>query len=136
MLDFAALRSQFPALHLHRDRRAPIFFDGPAGTQLPQAVIDAMVAYMTRSNANHGGVFATSVASDRILPHAHQAMADFVNARAPEEIVFGQNMTSLTLHLSRSIARTLQAHDEVMVTRLDHDANVTPWVLAARDAGA
>ena len=136
MLDPVALRSQFPALRLQRDGRTPVFLDGPAGTQLPQCVIDAMVGYMTKANANHGGVFATSVESDRILDHAHQAMADFLHARTPEEIVFGQNMTTLTLHLARSISRTLQAHDEVMVTRLDHDANVSPWVQAARDAGA
>jgi cysteine desulfurase family protein (TIGR01976 family) len=136
MIDFAALRHQFPALHQTRDGRTPIFFDGPAGTQVPQRVVDAMVSYLTTCNANHGGVFATSRTSDMILTNAHQAMADLLNAPSPDEIVFGQNMTSLTFHLSRSIAKMLRPGDEVMVTRLDHDANVTPWVLAARDAGA
>jgi cysteine desulfurase family protein (TIGR01976 family) len=136
MIDFANLRGQFPGLQQQRDGRVPIFFDGPAGTQVPHRVIDAMVAYLTTCNANHGGVFATSRESDRIVESAHQAMADLLNAPSPDEIVFGQNMTSLTFHLSRSIAKVLRPGDEVMVTRLDHDANVTPWALAARDAGA
>ena len=136
MPDFAALRAQFPSLNLIRDGCTPIFLDGPAGTQVPQRVIDAMVRYLTTCNANCGGAFATSRESDRIIAEAHQAMADFLHAPSPAEIVFGQNMTSLTFHLSRSITKVLRPGDEVMVTRLDHDANVTPWVLAARDAGA
>jgi cysteine desulfurase family protein (TIGR01976 family) len=91
---------------------------------------------LTTCNANHGGAFATSRRSDAILAAAHAAVADLLNAPAPEEVVFGPNMTTLTLHLSRAVGRTWQAGDEVIVTRLDHDANVTPWVLAARDAGA
>src|SRR5262249_8111968 len=136
MFDVLSVREQFPALRISRDGRPPVFFDGPGGTQVPLRVIDALVGYLTRCNANHGGRFATSQESDRLLASAPQAMADFLNAPSPDEIVFGANMTTLTLHLSRSIARTLQPGDEVMVTRLDHDANVTPWVLAARDAGA
>jgi cysteine desulfurase family protein (TIGR01976 family) len=136
MFDFASLRQQFPGLQQQRDGRTPIFLDGPAGTQVPQLVIDAMVQYLTTCNANHGGVFATSRDSDVIVDAAHQAMADLLNAPSPEEIVFGQNMTSLTFSLSRAIAVVLEPGDEVMVTRLDHDANVTPWVLAAQDAGA
>jgi cysteine desulfurase family protein (TIGR01976 family) len=136
MIDFASLRDQFPALHQQRAGRTPVFFDGPAGTQVPQRVIDAMVSYLKTCNANHGGVFATSHASDLIIEEAHKGMADLLNAPSPDEIVFGQNMTTLTFHLSRSIAKVLKPGDEVMVTRLDHDANVTPWVLAARDAGA
>ena len=136
MFDFASLRDQFPGLQQKRDGRTPIFFDGPAGTQVPQRVIDAMVGYLTKCNANHGGVFATSVDSDVIIDRAHQGMADLLGASSRDEIIFGQNMTSLTFHLSRSIAKVLKPGDEVMVTRLDHDANVTPWILAARDAGA
>lgn len=136
MFPVADLRRQFPALHIQRDGCTPIFLDGPAGTQVPQRVLDAMMHYLMHTNANHGGVFETSVESDRIIDAAHAAMADLLNAPSPNEIIFGQNMTSLTLHLSRSIARTLRPDDEVMVTRLDHDANVWPWVLAARDAGA
>jgi cysteine desulfurase family protein (TIGR01976 family) len=133
MISFQNVRDQFPAL---TQRPGAIFLDGPAGTQVPQRVIEAMVHYLTHCNANHGGVFATSVESDRILDDAHASMADLLNAPSPSEIVFGNNMTSLTFHLSRSIAKTLKPGDEVMVTRLDHDANVAPWLLAARDAGA
>jgi cysteine desulfurase family protein (TIGR01976 family) len=136
MIDFPALRENFPGLQQRRDGRVPIFFDGPAGTQVPQSVIDAIVTYLTMHNANVGGAFATSRSTDDIIEAAHQAIADLLNAPAPEEIIFGQNMTSLTFHLSRSIAKVLRPDDEVMVTRLDHDANVAPWLLAARDAGA
>jgi cysteine desulfurase family protein (TIGR01976 family) len=133
MFDAAYCRQQFPAL---LERPQAIFLDGPAGTQVPRRVIDAMVHYLTHCNANHGGVFATSRASDQILHNAHQAMADFLNAPSPDEIVFGNNTTSLMFHFTRSVAKTLRPGEEVLVTRLDHDANVSPWVLAARDAGA
>lgn len=136
MTAFENVRAQFPGLNQKRGRVTPVFFDGPAGTQMPQRVIDAIVHYLTYCNANHGGVFATSVESDRILDGAHQAMADLLNAPSPSEIIFGNNMTSLAFALSRSLAKVLKAGDEVMVTRLDHDANVSPWTLAARDAGA
>ena len=136
MIDFPKLRDQFPGLNQIRAGTTPIFFDGPAGTQVPQRVIDAMTHYLTHCNANHGGVFATSVESDRILADAHAAGADLLNAPSPDEIIFGNNMTTLSFHLSRSIAKILKPGDEMMVTRLDHDANVSPWVLAARDAGA
>lgn len=136
MLNVESLRRQFPALGLVRNGRTPVFLDGPGGTQVPQRVIDAMVYYLTACNANHGGLFATSQRSDQTLAAAHQAMADMLHASSPAEIVFGQNMTTLTLHLSRSLGKTLLAGDEIVVTRLDHDANVTPWVLMARDAGA
>jgi len=112
-----------------------IYLDGPGGTQVPQCVLDAMIHYLTTCNANHGGVFRTSRESDAILHEAHQAAADLLNAPSAEEIIFGQNMTSLTFHLSRAFGRTLRPGDEVLVTRMDHDANVSPWVLAARDAG-
>src|SRR5437588_5461682 len=136
MFDVELSRRQFPALHLQRDGVTPIFLDGPGGTQVPSRVVDAIVHYLTTCNANHGGVFATSRESDRIIECAHRAMADLLNAGSPDEIVFGQNMTSLTFHLSRSLGKTWGAGDEVLVTRMDHDANVRPWVLAARDSGA
>jgi cysteine desulfurase family protein (TIGR01976 family) len=136
MFDVASLRQQFPALHGSRGGRTPVFLDGPGGTQVPQRVVDAVAHYLTNCNANHGGLFATSQESDRILSGAHEAMADLLNAPSPDEIVFGANMTTLTLHLSRAVGKTLRPGDEILVTRLDHDANVTPWVLAARDAGA
>jgi cysteine desulfurase family protein (TIGR01976 family) len=136
MLNISAVRQQFPALHRLVHGRTPVFLDGPGGTQVPRRVIEAITHYLSTCNANHGGVFTTSVESDAILHAAHQATADLVNAYTPHEIVFGQNMTSLTFHVSRSIGRTLQAGDVVVVTRLDHDANVRPWVMAANDAGA
>lgn len=136
MFDVPSLRRQFPALNLTRDGSLPVFLDGPGGTQVPQRVIDAMVHYLTHCNANHGGAFATSRESDQILDEAHAAMADLLNASSPDEVAFGANMTTLTFHLSRALGRTWQPGDEVIVTRLDHDANVSPWVLAARDAGA
>jgi cysteine desulfurase family protein (TIGR01976 family) len=136
MMDVHALRGQFPALERRQHGQPVIFFDGPGGTQVPRRVIDAMVHYLSTCNANHGGSFGTSRESDVILHSAHQAMADFLNAESPDEIIFGANMTSLTLHLSRAIVGTLKTDDEMLVTRLDHDANVSPWVLAARDAGA
>jgi cysteine desulfurase family protein (TIGR01976 family) len=136
MLDVSSLRRQFPALQQVRDGMPLLFLDGPGGTQVPQRVMDAMVRYLTTCNANHGGAFATSRESDRILHAAHDALADLLNAPSPDEIIFGPNMTTLTFHLSRAIGRTLRPGDEVLVTRMDHDANVSPWVLAARDAGA
>lgn len=129
-LDLSLIRGQFPSLS-----RPAIFFDNPGGTQIAQASLDRIVAYLREHNANHGGAFATSVESDAVLDEAHAAMADFLNADRPEEIVFGPNMTSLTLHISRSIARTWNEGDEIVVTRLDHDANITPWTLAAQDRG-
>ncbi|HRJ54927.1 MAG TPA: aminotransferase class V-fold PLP-dependent enzyme [Anaerolineales bacterium] len=129
-LELDKIRSQFPAL-----KRDAIFFDNPGGTQIAKPSIDRITRYLIESNANHEGVFATSIESDAVLDEAHRAMADFYNASSPSEIVFGNNMTTLTLHISRSISREWKAGDEIVVTRLDHDANVTPWVLAAQDKG-
>jgi cysteine desulfurase family protein (TIGR01976 family) len=136
MLDANLLRRQFPSLQRTVRGHTPIYLDGPGGTQVPQRVIDAMVLYLATCNANHGGVFTTSGESDAVVRSAHEAVADLLNAPSPDEIVFGANMTTLTLHLSRAFGRTLHVGDEVLVTRLDHDANVRPWALAARDAGA
>jgi cysteine desulfurase family protein (TIGR01976 family) len=135
-LDSSLIRNQFPTLRQQAEQPEPaIFFDNPGGTQIAQASLDRVTAYLTRHNANHGGAFPTSQESDLVLTETHTAMADFLNAARPEEIVFGANMTSLTLHISRSIARTWQPGDAIVVTRLDHDANITPWVLAAQDRG-
>lgn len=128
-------REQFPALGRKVGDVQAIYLDGPAGTQVPQSVIDAIQHYLVTHNANHGGHFITSQESDAEIDSAHQAYAEFVNGQDPGEIMFGQNMTSLTFAMSRSIARTWKAGDEILVTRLDHDANVSPWVLAARDQG-
>jgi len=122
------IRAQFPAL-----KSGQIFFDGPGGTQVPQQVIDRMENYLTHMNANHGGAFSTSNLSDQLVQEAREALAHFFNASRPEEIVFGANMTSLTMSISRSIARSLQPADEIIVTRLDHDANISPWLQIAQD---
>jgi cysteine desulfurase family protein (TIGR01976 family) len=129
-LDSKLVRQQFPSL----DRPA-VFFDNPGGTQIAKQSLDRINRYLIECNANHEGAFATSVASDAVLDEAHHAMADFYNAASPQEIVFGNNMTTLTLHISRSISREWKDGDQIAVTRLDHDANVTPWVLAAQDRG-
>lgn len=134
--DVDSVRARFPALKRQVNGRPAVFFDGPAGSQVPQAVIDAVSRYYAEMNANHGGLFATSLDSDAMIAELGRAAADFVGASDPGEITFGQNMTSLTFALSRALARTWSPGDEVVVTRLDHDANVTPWALAARDAGA
>ncbi len=129
-------RRQFPALSRRVGERTAVFFDGPGGTQAPQRVIEAVSHYLAHTNANFGGLFATARESDKLLAEAHRGLADFLGADDEGTIVFGQNMTSLTFALSRSLARTWKSSDEIIVTRLDHDANVSPWVLAARDAGA
>ena len=129
-LDSALIRSQFPSL----DRPA-IFFDNPGGTQIARSSAERIQRYLLECNANHEGAFATSRQSDAILDEAHAAMADFLNAARPEEIIFGANMTTLTLHISRSLARQLKPGDEIVVTRLDHDANISPWLLVAEDRG-
>ena len=128
-------RAQFPALQLAVDGKLAVYLDGPAGSQVPEQVIAAMGDYLRTMNANHGGRFATSVRSDALLDEAHQAVADLLGTSTPESTIFGANMTTLTFAFSRALSRTWKAGDEIIVTRLDHDANVTPWVLAARDAG-
>jgi cysteine desulfurase family protein (TIGR01976 family) len=136
MFDVQSFRQQFPALQRLHDGKPAVFLDGPGGTQVPRRVLDAMVHYLTTCNANTHGAFTTSRESDAILRGAHEAVADLLNAPSADEVIFGPNMTTLTLHLSRAIGSTLRPGDEVVVTRMDHDANVSPWVLAARDAGA
>lgn len=128
--DIDAIRNRFPGL-----KRPAIFFDNPAGTQISQTALDRMNEYLVNTNANHDGVFATSRESDVAVERARQATAAFLNAARPEEIVFGANMTSLTLHLSRSIAQRLSPGDRLVVTRLDHDANIAPWTLIAAERG-
>ena len=129
-LDLTAIRSQFPALS-----RAAIYLDNPAGTQVARSVLDRMQNYLVEHNANHEGAFATSRESDALVEAARHAAADFLNAGSPQEIVFGPNMTSLTFNISRALARTFNPGDAIVVTRLDHDANITPWVMAAEDRG-
>ncbi len=141
-LDPSIIRNQFPALRnlaeqpsIIEESASAVFFDNPGGTQIAQQSLDQITTYLTQHNANHGGAFITSQNSDTVLDEAHAAMADFYNAAHSEEIIFGNNMTSLTLHISRSISRQWNPGDTIVVTRLDHDANITPWALAAQDRG-
>jgi len=136
LFDVQGVRARFPALSQVQDGRPVVFFDNPGATQCPQTVIDAVSGYLTSHNANRGGAFATSRRSDAILADAHQAMADLLGAESPAEIAFGANMTTLTFGVSRALGRTLAPGDEIVVTHLDHDANIAPWLLVAEDVGA
>lgn len=135
MPDLSDLRERFPALRREHDGRPAVFLDAPGGSQVPETVIEAMAAYLRSSNANTHGAFATSQETDAVIEQAHLAAADLLNAD-PDEVVFGPNATTLLLAISRSVGRGLGWGDEVVVTYLDHDANIRPWVLAAQDAGA
>jgi len=128
-LDVAAVRARFAAL-----QRPLAFFDGPGGTQCPDEVIDAIAGYLRESNANVGAPYETSRRTDALVEHAHRRAADFLGC-GPEEVAFGQSMTGLNFLLTRALARTLQAGDEVLVTKLDHDANVAPWLELQHDLG-
>jgi cysteine desulfurase family protein (TIGR01976 family) len=132
-LDLTHIRAQFPALSQTVNGHPAAFLDGPGGTQVPQRVIDAISNYLGRNNANTCGAYATSRNTDAMLADARAAMADFLNCGA-DEIVFGLNMTTLTYMMSRAIGRDLGPGDEILVTRLDHDANVSPW-LALEEKG-
>ena len=128
--DVDEIRSHFPALE-----SGDAFFDGPGGTQVPQESIDAVTGYYKLANANVHGAFITSRRTDETTLEARCAMADFLNASSENEIIFGPNMTTLTFNLSRALGRTLSSGDEIIVTRLDHDANIAPWV-ALQETGA
>ncbi len=135
MRDFPVdlIRQEFPALALGNDGRPAVFLDNPAGTQVPRRVLERMQDTMVSGNANLGGFFSTSRRAGQLVAQAHQALADFYNAAGAEEIVFGQNMTTLTFHMSRCIGRQLKSGDEIILSRMDHDANVAPWLLLAED---
>jgi cysteine desulfurase family protein (TIGR01976 family) len=124
--DIDWFRSQFPALAVMVNGCPAAYFDGPGGTQVPQRVIDAMANYLANSNSNTHGAFATSRRTDETIAAAHAAMADLLGCDA-DEVVFGPNMTTLTFALSRAVGRELKSGDEIVVTRLDHDANYSPW---------
>jgi cysteine desulfurase family protein (TIGR01976 family) len=125
-LDLAWVRAQFPALAQTVNRNPAVFMDGPGGTQVPQQVIAAIADYLSRNNANTGGAYSTSRNTEQMIAAARSAMADFLNCDA-DEIVFGQNMTTLTYAISRAIGRELVPGDEIVLTLLDHDANFSPW---------
>ena len=133
-LDLAWVRSQFPSLAQTVNGHPAAFLDGPGGTQVPKRVIDAIAGYLGHDNANTGGAYATSRRTDAMIAEARAAMADFLNCGA-DEVAFGPNMTTLTFAISRAIGRDLKPGDEIVVTRLDHDANVSPWLAMAEDRG-
>jgi cysteine desulfurase family protein (TIGR01976 family) len=126
-LDVDAVRARFSAL-----QGPTVLFDGPGGTQCPDSVIDAIAGYLRESNANLGGPFGSSRRSDALLTRARLAAAAFLRCE-PAEAIFGQNMTTLNFMLTRTLGRTLRAGDEILVTRLDHDGNVSPWLELAHD---
>jgi cysteine desulfurase family protein (TIGR01976 family) len=135
MADLSEVRSRFPALAREQEGERVVFADAPGGSQVPETVIRAMADYLRRGNSNTHGLFGTSRETDAVIAAARRAGADITGAD-PDEIVLGPNATTLLMGLSRSFGRTLRPGDEVVVTTLDHDANVRPWVLAAQDAGA
>ncbi len=134
-LDPFWVRSRFPALSREIDGRIPVFFDGPGGSQVPGSVLKAMSDYLVTANANAHGAFTTSRRTDECIASARAAAADLLGCGA-DEVVFGANMTTLTFAFSRAIGRELDPGDEMIVTRLDHDANVSPWLALADEVGA
>jgi cysteine desulfurase family protein (TIGR01976 family) len=136
VLNTSAIRAQFPALRREENGSIVAWFDGPGGSQVPYTVIDAISEFLTRGGSNHGGAFAASRDSEATHEGARAAIADLYGARADDYIAFGMNMTSLTFALSRALSSAWGPGDEVVVTRLDHDANVSPWLRAAADNGA
>ncbi len=135
-LSTADIRAQFPALRREENGTTVAWFDGPGGSQVPYSVIDAIGSFLTRGGSNHGGAFAASRDSEAAHETARDAVGDLFGARPDDYISFGMNMTSLNLALSRALAATWGPGDEIVVTRLDHDANVAPWLRAAADRGA
>jgi cysteine desulfurase family protein (TIGR01976 family) len=133
--DVQAVREQFPALGRTYNGRGVVYFDGPGGSQAARQAIDAMAGYMQRGGANLHGVFPTSTETEEILADTREAAADFLGA-APDEVAFGANMTTLTFAISRALSRQWDEDSEIVVTELDHRANVDPWLIAAREKGA
>ncbi|MCE2901541.1 MAG: cysteine desulfurase-like protein [Gemmatimonas sp.] len=130
-----AIRAQFPALARREGDQTVAYFDGPGGTQVPRSVAEAMVYYLLHHNANTHWAYPTSVETDALLGQARETLADFLGATAGE-IAFGANMTTLLFHIARAIGRRLQPGDEIIVTELDHHANVAPWQALAKERGA
>jgi selenocysteine lyase/cysteine desulfurase len=132
----SSIRGRFPSL-AQTDGDAPvIFFDNPAGTQIAAPALQGYSRYLQQDNANVGGAFATSRATDELIDEARAASADFLGAASPQEIIFGPNMTTLTFHFAHAFGRTLRSGDEIVTTRLEHDANVSPWLMLQDRYGA
>jgi len=132
--DVRAVREQFPALERTHNGRRAVYFDGPGGSQVARSAIDAVSGYISRGGANLHGPFPTSIETEEILRDTRRAIADFLGA-GPDEVAFGANMTTLTFAISRALARTWDEVSEIVVTELDHRANVDPWLLAAAERG-
>ena len=133
VLPISNVRKLFPALQLEDNGRARIYADNPAGTQVPESVGQAILALMMDNSANLGGHFVTSKNAESVVEEAHRDAAEFLGATSPREIIIGQSMTSLTFHLSRSICRDFEAGDEILITRMEHEGNVGPWLEIAKD---
>jgi len=133
IFDLDRIRAQFPSLDETDNGRPRLYFDNPAGTQVPTSVAERMTDCLLHKSANIGGFFPTSEMAGEVADGTRAAVADFLNASSPDEIIFGQNMTSLTFHVSRSMGRHFKAGDEIILSQMDHDANVEPWKLLARD---
>ena len=136
MYPLEKIRGSFPSLSRKIDGREAVYFDGPGGSQVPQSVADTVSNYLLNHNANTGMSFATSIETDEIITETLSACAEFLGCSDPNEIAFGQNMTSLNIQLASALSKTWGPGDEVVVTRLDHDGNVRPWSLAAEWSGA
>ena len=134
--NITTIRARFPSLTIKDNNINRIYLDNPGGTQICKASLDKIQDYLINSNANRGGSFRTSIDTESILLEARRAMSKFLNAASDREIVFGQNMTSLTFAISRSLAKWIQTEDEIVVTRLDHDGNISPWLQLADETGA
>lgn len=132
-LDVSAVRAQFPSLATLDNGVRRIYFDNPGGTQVPELVVQRMSDCLLEGNANLGGFFRTSDLAGEVVDNARATMADFLNVQDPNEVTFGQNMTTIALHLSRSIGQFLNPGDEIILSRMEHDANIAPWLLMARD---
>jgi selenocysteine lyase/cysteine desulfurase len=133
-LDGAFIRSQFPSLQRKNNNLPMVFLDGPAGTQVPQSVIDGITHYYKTSNSNTHGMFVTTNETDQVIHHMRECMAALLGAESAHSISIGQNMTTLNFSLARAISKVLKPGDEVLITQLDHEANRGPW-LTLRDAG-
>src|ERR671934_419466 len=134
VLSTAEIRSHFPALGREHGGHGVAYFDGPGGTQVPREVVEAVSDYLYHHNANTHWAYPTSAETDEIIERSRQTLADFLGA-SHEEIVFGANATTLAYHVSRTLGRTFSEGDEVVVTELDHHANVAPWQALARERG-
>src|SRR5882672_10063864 len=134
LVPIQSIRARFPALERMSGSKPVAYFDGPGGTQVPREVVEAMTDYLLNHNANTHWSYPTSVETDAAILRSRQALADFFNS-SPSEVAFGNNMTTITFHVARALGRRLGPGDEIVVTELDHQANVAPWRALAKERG-